>query len=163
MRVNRDCNRNCKGGALAEFVIIAPILTLLWASLDYFRVSYMTRLQVAQAAKTEAWQAAIAGRCERGALSVSPFAAVDYGKLGDEALASFKLLPGSGSILDGVASVERQVTLAAPAPGGVLGFLTRNADMRGRAYVSCNDQPPSPHDSVLPKLLPIAPAQLRVQ
>ena len=60
--------RRTRGVAMTEFLVGLPMLILLWAGVDYFRVAYARRLETLSQSHAEAWAKAYSndGSCYAG-------------------------------------------------------------------------------------------------
>ena len=154
--------RRNRGTAMAELVIVAPMIIIVWASINHFRNQYLMAQQVLHESRTQAWAWATSGQC-RHQLLPSPLMAENFGSFGAEAIASFEALPGHGSILNGTATVDAKVGRPGPSSTSGFSFLTGGAQIGGRTFLHCNDELPTPDDTVLPQLLPIGIKELGVQ
>ena len=61
--------RQSRGVAMTEFLVGLPMIILLWAGVDYFRVGYAKRLETLNMSHSEAWAKAYSndGSCYGGA------------------------------------------------------------------------------------------------
>ena len=66
--MNKPRRRRTRGVAMTEFLVGAPMLILLWAGVDYFRVAYARRLDTLNLSHAEAWAKAYSndGSCFGG-------------------------------------------------------------------------------------------------
>jgi hypothetical protein len=155
--------RRARGTAMVELAIVAPLLVLVWASINHFRNSYLMAQQVLHESRMQAWAYATSGKCSHSVVSQSPLLLEDFGSFGTEAIGSFELLPGHGSILNGTATIDAKVGRAAPASTPGLSFLAPSGQVGGRTFLHCNDELPTPDNTVLPQMLPMALKELGVQ
>ncbi|HEY2748861.1 MAG TPA: hypothetical protein VGL86_29775 [Polyangia bacterium] len=60
--------RRSRGVAMTEFLVGLPMMILLWAGVDYFRVAYAKRLETLNMSHSEAWAKAYSndGSCYGG-------------------------------------------------------------------------------------------------
>lgn len=68
MRVMTHIRRRTRGAAMAEMIICAPIMILMWVGIDYFRQGYARRLETMSQSHGEAWARAYSndGSCYAG-------------------------------------------------------------------------------------------------
>jgi hypothetical protein len=127
-----------RGAALAEFVIILPIMIVIWAGCSYFWRGYSDRLEAKHAARTEAWQRAITGDCAQplGVTNMGGFFAQSYMTL---QLAGMGLFTQS-ELLKPATGVEARAQMPAPAVSPVLSFIGGGKPAEGAAYMVCNDR-----------------------
>jgi hypothetical protein len=139
-----------KGAAIAEFVIVAPVLTLLGAGCFYFGKAYEGRIETRHRARSDAWARATSGDCD-GSFGVSLFDAEflsKKSKIAPELAAQAPLV--MGDLFRPTKDVTARATGKATEGSGPIAFLRSQAPTES-VYLVCNDKgvPPTGDDSVL--------------
>jgi len=147
----RRLSRKERGIALTEFVIVLPILIVLWACASYFYKAYYARLDVKHAARTEAWRRGVSGDCDQG-LGMTNLS----GYLAQSALTiplALQAVVTEGTLMKPMTGVEAHATLAATTPGSAAAFLSGGKPAEAGMYMVCNDKdlpPAGDNEGLLP-------------
>jgi len=150
-RQRRQMRTRERGIAMMEFVIVLPILIVLWAGCNYFFKSYYARLDVKHAARTEAWKRGVSGDCSQS-IGMANLA----GYLAQSTLTIPLAVQGvvtEGQLMRPMSGVEAHATLAPVAPSPILSFLTGGKPAEGGMYMVCNDKdlpPAGDNEGLLP-------------
>ena len=141
--------RSERGAAMAEMVLLAPIMILMWMGIDYFRAGYARRLDALAQSHAQAWKLAYSndGSCFQGNEPWSGFSgennAFDPNNTGDEgsgAASAFKSGTSSSLFSYSHAFVDAQEALrAAHLADGSLG----GGNVKGGTYITCNEVVPA--------------------
>jgi hypothetical protein len=136
-----------RGAAMAEMVLLAPVMILMWVGIDYFRSGYARRLQAIADSHQKAWQLAYSndGSCFS---SKEPWAGFtgendatnpsNTGEKGAEAATTFGGKTSSSLFLYAHANVQTSwKTRAAHFDGDSVG------SMNAGTYVACNEVVPA--------------------
>lgn len=143
-----------RGAAMAEMVILAPVMILMWFGIDYFRSGYARRLEALADSHKRAWALAYSndGSCFANKEPWSGFtgeaaAQVAGGGLGTEAVETFKSKTSSSMFMYAHANVQATwSTKAARFQGNAVGAV------RGGTYVACNEVVPKADQDVITPL-----------
>jgi hypothetical protein len=142
-------HRRQRGAALAEFVIVAPIIILLWGCAKYFWQAYEYSIEARHAARAEAWQRASSGDCP-GSFGITEFTG-DFvtSQLAAEVVAQSTVV--MGDLTQSMKSVEAHATLPpAPMPAMLRSFMQPKG-VGATTYLLCNGKlPNSDNDVFLP-------------
>ena len=142
MRRNRQ-----RGAAMAEFLILMPVMLLMWFGIDYFRSGYARRLEAFGKARAAAWKLAYSndGSCFANKEFFAGFTgennAMDpsvVGQKGAEATETFKGNTSSSLFMYAHANVSATMkTNAAYFNNGTV------SEVGGGSYVTCNEVVPA--------------------
>jgi hypothetical protein len=138
--------RNEKGAAMAEMVLLAPVMILMWVGIDYFRSGYARRLETLANAHQVAWKLAYSndGSCFANKEAWSGFTgendvtdASNVGDQGSQATSAFSGNTSSSMFMYAHANVSaKMATKAAQFDGGGAG------NVGGGMYITCNEVVP---------------------
>lgn len=143
----RRIRRRQRGAAIAEFVILAPVMILMWAGIDYFRSGYARRLDAIAQSHAQAWALAYSndGRCFQNQEPWAGFTGNDNagdpsvtGEEGSQASEEFK--GGTSSSMFQYAHVNTEgswKTKGAWWNGNAVG------EVKGGTYVICDEVVPA--------------------
>ena len=149
MRVHKmkRLRRREKGAAMAEMVLLAPVMILMWVGIDYFRSGYARRLDALAQARSSAWKSAYSndGSCFANKEAWAGFTGENdptdpsnTGEKGSQASSAFQGNTTSSMFMYAHANVQTSwTTKAAKFDGGSVG--TMNAG----TYVACNEVVPA--------------------
>ena len=131
---------------MAEMVLLAPVMILMWVGIDYFRSGYSRRLETLANAQQVAWKLASSndGSCFANKEAFAGFTgennitdASNVGATGSQATQAYQGNTSSSMFLYAHANVSAQMaTKAAHFDGGGVGQL------KGGMYITCNEVVP---------------------
>lgn len=143
----RRIRKRQRGAAMAEMVLLAPVMILMWVGIDYFRSGYARRLDAIAQSHAKAWASAYSndGSCFQNKEPWAGFTgendATDPGNTGEEgSQASSTFQSGTKSSMFEYAHANVQVTMSTKAAhfqGDAVG------SMHGGTYVACNEVVPA--------------------
>jgi hypothetical protein len=146
MRMRRD-----KGAAMAEMVLLAPVMITMWVGIDYFRSGYSRRLETLARSHEVAWKLAYSndGSCFANKEGWAGFGgendvtdASNVGEKGAEATNKFSSSTSSSMFMYAHANVGAQMgTKAALFDAGSVG------NVKGGMYITCNEVVPKTSSS----------------
>ncbi len=135
-------SRAHRGAAMAEMVILAPLMIALWIGIDFFRQGYVRRLQAIADADGRAWKLAMSNdlSCYKGGsetLSQVSTAASNNSGVAGQAVSTFQANSGSSSLfMYGHADITatREISRHGALKGG---------SVKAGTYVICNEVVPA--------------------
>ncbi len=140
--------RSERGAAMAEMVLLAPIMILMWMGIDYFRQGYARRLDALAQSHAQAWKLAYSndGSCFANKEPWAGFTGDNNafdpnntGEKGSEAASAFKSNTSSSLFSYSHAFVDAQEALRAAhwqgGPGG--------GNVKGGTFITCNEVVPA--------------------
>src|SRR6266508_1654066 len=134
-------NRRNRGAAMAEFVVAAPVMILLWFGVNYFRQGYARRLQTMSDAHAEAWAKAYSNSGECFRAGAGPWQ-------GWTSSAGSGLVDGNGNQADvesrfsGTSSMFLYGTVRAKATRSTKGAYW-NGSTSSETFLTCNELVPA--------------------
>jgi len=144
--LSRIRNRQ-RGAAMAEMVLLAPVMILMWVGIDYFRSGYARRLEAISESQRKAWAAAYSndGSCFANKEPWAGFSGENdatnpsnTGEKGSQAASAFGGNTSSSMFMYAHANVQATwSTRGARFAGGAKGSL------HGGTYVACDEVVPS--------------------
>jgi hypothetical protein len=142
--------RRQRGAAMAEMVLLAPVMILMWMGIDHFRAGYARRLEAMAQAHAAAWQQASSndGSCFANQEPFAGFAGTDptapLGSTGSGAVDSFKSHTSSSIFEYAHVNVEAKMTVkATPWAAG------KSGEVKGGSFIACNEVVPPAKPSAL--------------
>lgn len=143
----RRIRRRQRGAAMAEMVLLAPVMILMWVGIDYFRSGYARRLEAIAQSHKSAWALAYSndGSCFKNKEPWTGFTgendATDPSNTGEEGSKAASTFGGStSSSMFEYAHANVQTswsTRAAHFDGDAVG------SMKGGTYIACNEVVPA--------------------
>jgi hypothetical protein len=144
MKTRRNRQR---GAAMAEMVLLAPVMILMWVGIDYFRSGYARRLESIATSHKTAWALAYSndGSCFANKEPWAGFTgennatdASNTGEKGAEAAGIFSGKTSSSMFQYAHANVSSSMTTRkARWDGNAIGTV------RGGTYIACNEVVPA--------------------
>jgi hypothetical protein len=139
--------RRTRGAAMAEMVLLAPVMITMWIGIDYFRSGYARRLETLANAHQTAWKLAYSndGSCFANKEFFSGFTgendatdASNTGEKGSQAVQAFNSSTSSSMFMYAHANVTAKMkTREARWDGGGVG------ELKGGMYITCNEVVPA--------------------
>jgi hypothetical protein len=135
MRLNKFLRRRVRGAAMAEMVLCAPIMILMWAGVEYFRRGYARRLETMAQSHAEAWQKAYSNDGSCFTAGAGPWQGWSDNKPADNPGLDAKLT--SSMFMYGDARVTKQMKISSSR---------FSATVEAKTTVACNEVVPSKND-----------------
>jgi hypothetical protein len=143
--------RSDRGAAMAEMVLLAPVMITMWVGIDYFRSGYARRLETLAKSHEVAWKLAYSndGSCFANKEFFAGFTgesnitdASNVGEKGAEATNSFSGSTSSSMFMYAHANVgATMATKKAHFDGDGVG------ELKGGMYITCNEVVPKTSSS----------------
>jgi hypothetical protein len=136
-----------KGAAMAEVVILLPVMILMWAGIDYFRRGYLRRMEAQHRSQTAAWALAFSntGACFADHNTFQGFtdffndpASTNGNSDAQTAVTKFSGSNTSSMFLYGHANVEKQLTT-----DRVSWLDGSGGTVKGSTFIACNEVVPA--------------------
>lgn len=140
-----------RGHAMAEFVLLTPVIIAMFWGIDYFRSGYARRIEAINRSQTEAWKLAYANdmSCHKNSSGFAPVAGGvagigGGGEKADEAINQFSSnAKDSAMFLYGHTTVgKRLATNRAKWQGGQRGTVD------GSTFITCNEVVPKEDQNI---------------
>lgn len=135
-----------RGAAMTEFVLLVPVMIMMWMGIEYFRSGYARRLDALARSQTQAWTLAYSNdmSCYWGGLNVGGLAGIGAelsggGSTADTAISTFSSSGSSSAFIYGDARGDK--TLSTKTAGWDL----TQGTVRGRTIVACDEVVPGPN------------------
>ena len=135
-----------RGAAMAEMVLLAPVMITMWIGIDYFRSGYARRLETLAQAHQKAWTLAYSndGSCFANKEFFAGFTgendptdASNTGDKGSEAAQAFTSSTSSSMFMYAHANVSASMALTAGRSDALSG-----GNVKGGMYITCNEVVP---------------------
>lgn len=145
MTTTHRIRRKERGAAMAEMVLLAPVMILMWFGIDYFRSGYARRLEAINESHGKAWALAYSndGSCFAGKEPWAGFtgendatSATNTGEKGSEAATKFQGGTSSSMFMYAHANVQASWSTRTAHWDGSKG------SMKGGTYITCNEVVP---------------------
>jgi hypothetical protein len=147
MTMMKKMRNRQRGAAMAEMVLLAPVMILMWVGIDYFRSGYARRLEAISESHRKAWAAAYSndGSCFANKEPWAGFTgendamnSANTGEKGAEAATAFSGNTSSSMFMYAHTNINSTwSTRGARWEGGAKGSV------KGGTYIACNEVVPN--------------------